>query len=119
MLNLNFTDSSLSHVVVNLILCTVNFGFSDKSLITTLFFSPEISSSILYIPYFGYNDMLDNNTLNITTLFLYLMRPNHIGYYDFGAHFWARGARAPPMKGGTNKNFSISVFWHITHSRNM
>ena len=73
-----------------IVVYTVNFGFndigfSDKSLITTLFFSPEISSSILYTPYFGYNDMLDNDTLNITTLFLYLMRPNHIEYYDFGA----------------------------------
>ena len=69
---------------------TVNFGFndigfSDKSLITTHFFSPEISSTILYTPYFGYNDMLNNDTLYITTLFLYLMCANHIGYYDFGA----------------------------------
>ena len=69
---------------------TVNFGFkdigfSDKSLITTHFFSPEISSSILYTPDFGYNEVLDNDTLYITTLFLYLMCANHIGYCDFGA----------------------------------
>ena len=60
-----------------------DIGFSDKSLITTLFYCQDACCIILYTAYFEYNDLPDNDTLNLTTYFLCLFHANLIGYYDF------------------------------------